>query len=317
MNSEFELFPEAASKVAGSVDAIYIFMVVLSAIMTIAIASTLIFFAIKYRRDAVVNRDQQPTSITRELTWIAAAVPVLLFIFIWGVKVCFELVRVPQGAMPINVVAKQWMWKFQHADGRREIDVLHVPAGRPVALTMVSQDVIHSFYVPAFRVKQDVLPGRYTTLWFQATKPGNYRLYCAEYCGTNHSRMIGKIVVQSPEDFEKWLAGESVGDVSPVSAGERLFGQFQCVNCHERMQGPNRGPSLVGIFGKTTPLASGDTATIDEQYLRESILRPAAKVVAGFQPIMPPYEGQIGEEHLLELIAYIKSLESSASGGSL
>jgi cytochrome c oxidase subunit II len=317
MNSEFELFPEAASKAAGSVDALYLFMIALSTVMTVAIAATLIFLAIKYRRDAVVNRDQQPTSITRELTWIAAALPVLMLIFFWGAKVCFELLKVPEGAMPINVVAKQWMWKFQHADGRREIDVLHVPVGRPVALTMVSQDVIHSFYVPAFRVKQDVLPGRYTTLWFEATKPGNYRLYCAEYCGTNHSRMVGRIVAQSPEDFAQWLAGDSEGDESPLSAGERLFGQFQCATCHERMQGPTRGPSLAGIFGKTTPLANGATATIDEEYLRESILRPAAKVVAGFQPIMPPYEGQIGEEHLLELIAYIKSLDTSADGGSL
>lgn len=317
MNSEFELFPEAASKAAGSVDALYLFMVALSVVITVAIASTLIYFAVKYRRDAVVNREQHPTSITRELTWIAAALPVLILIFVWGAKVCFELLKVPDGAMPITVVAKQWMWKFQHADGRREIDVLHVPVGRPIALTMISQDVIHSFYVPAFRVKQDVLPGRYTTLWFEATKPGDYRLYCAEYCGTNHSKMIGKIVAQSPEDFSDWLAGKTEDDASPISTGERLFAQFQCASCHDRMQGPNRAPSLAGIFGKTTPLANGDTATIDEQYIRESILRPASKVVAGFQPIMPPYEGQIGEEHLLELIAYIKSLKNPEDGASL
>lgn len=317
MNSEFELFPEAASKAAGSVDALFIFMVALSLVMSVLIAAMLLYFAIKYRRGTAVNRDQEPTSITTELTWIAAMLPVLLFIFFWGAKVCFELLKVPEGAMPINVVAKQWMWKFQHPDGRREIDVLHVPVGRPVALTMISQDVIHSFFVPAFRVKQDVLPGRYTTLWFEAAKPGNYRLYCAEYCGTNHSKMVGRIVALSQEDFAKWLAGENMADTSPISAGERLFGQLQCASCHERMQGPNRAPSLAGIFGKTTPLADGSTAVIDEEYLRESILRPAAKVVAGFQPIMPPYEGQIGEEHLLELIAYIKSLETPEDGAAL
>jgi len=188
--------------------------------------------------------------------------------------------------------------------------VLHVPVGKPVRLTMVSQDVIHSFFVPAFRVKQDVLPGRYTNVWFQATKPGSYRLYCAEYCGTNHSRMVGMIVAQTPADFAAWLAGDSSADEPPQVAGEKLFDQLQCGTCHRRDGEQGRGPSLIGVFGTNVPLTTGVAVRADDAYLRESILRPAEKVVAGFQPIMPTYEGQITEEGVMELIAYIKSLQA-------
>jgi cytochrome c oxidase subunit 2 len=310
MNTEFELFPDAASTAASQVDALYWFLVILSAVMSVAIAATLVFFAVKYRKSAAVDRTQRPTSISTELTWIFAALPVLLFIFVWGAKVGFFLMRPPADAMAINVVAKQWMWKFQHPDGRREIDTLHVPVGQSVRLTMVSQDVIHSFFVPAFRVKQDVLPGRYTNVWFQATKPGSYRLYCAEYCGTNHSRMVGTIVAQTPADFAAWLAGDSSADEPPQVAGEKLFDQLQCGTCHRRDGEPGRGPSLVGLFGANVPLTTGIAAQVDDAYLRESILRPAEKVVAGYQPLMPTYEGQISEEGVMELIAYIKSLQA-------
>jgi cytochrome c oxidase subunit 2 len=310
MNTEFELFPEAASTAAGSVDALYLFMVALSAVVSTAVAGLIVFLAVKYRRANVVDRAQRPTSIKMELSWIVLSVPVLMFIFVWGAKVCFFLFRAPEGAMPVTVVAKQWMWKFQHADGRREIDVLHVPINQPVRLTMISQDVLHSFFVPAFRTKQDVLPGRYTSVWFEATKPGDYRLYCAEYCGANHSRMIGRVVAQTPGDFADWLAGRGADDEPPHVTGGKLFEQFQCGTCHRSGADgvQSRGPSRAGISGQSVALTSGGTVVVDDAYLRESILRPAEKVVAGYQPLMPTFEGQLSEEQVLQLIAYIKTL---------
>lgn len=312
MNTEFELFPEAASTAAGSVDALYLFMVAFSAAMSVLVAGLIVFFAVKYRRGNAVERGQRPTSMKMELSWMIMSLPVLMFIFVWGAKVCFFLFRPPEGAMPITVVAKQWMWKFQHASGRREIDALHVPINQPVRLTMISQDVVHSFYVPAFRVKQDVLPGRYTSVWFEATKPGDYRLYCAEYCGTDHSRMIGRVIAQTPGDYADWLAGRGADDEPPAVTGGKLFEQFQCASCHVvgADGAQSRGPSLAGIYNRPVALASGGTATADEAYLRESILRPAAKVVAGYQPLMPTFEGQLSEEQVLALIAYIKTLDA-------
>ena len=309
MNTEFQLFPDAASTAAGSVDALYLFLVALSGVISAVIAGLVVFLAVRYRRSNVVDRAQAPTSNRMELVAISLMFPVLMLIFLWGAKVCFFLFRAPGGAMPVTVVAKQWMWKFQHADGRREIDALHVPVGQPVKLTMIIQDVIHSFYVPAFRVKQDVLPGRYTSTWFEATQPGEYRLYCAEYCGTNHSRMIGRVIVQTPDDFAAWLAGRSGDEEPPHVTGGKLFEQLQCASCH-RPSGETqaRAPALEGLFSKPVTLVGGESVAADEAYLRESILRPAAKVVAGYQPIMPTYEGQISEEGVMHLIAYIKSL---------
>jgi cytochrome c oxidase subunit 2 len=316
MNSTFQLFPDADSTAAGREDALYLFMVLLSPDMSVGIALAVIYLAVKYRRNANVDRSQKPTSVKAELTWIALSLPVLMFIFVWGAKVYFFVMRPPEGAMPVTLVAKHWMWKFQHPSGRREIDVLHVPVGQPVRLTMVSQDVIHSFFVPAFRVKQDVLPGRYTAAWFEATKPGRYRIYCAEYCGTNHARMKGTVVVQTPADFAAWMSGDSADDEPPQVAGEKRFEQLQCATCHRRDGEPGRGPPLAGLFGSNVRLTTGEIVAVDEAYLRQSILRPAAKVVAGFDPIMPTYEAQLNEEAVIELIAYIKSLvpaEASAS----
>jgi cytochrome c oxidase subunit 2 len=308
MNTEFELFPDAASTTAPPVDRLYMFMVWLSLALTLLVAALVIYFAVKYRRNNRVDRTQKPASVAMELSWMILSLPILMFIFFWGAKVCFFLVRPPANAMPITVVPKQWMWKFQHAGGRREIDTLHVPINQPVKLTMVSQDVIHSFYVPSFRVKQDVLPGRYTSVWFNATKPGEYRLYCAEYCGTNHSRMVGRVIAQTPGDFANWLAGSTGDDEPPEVTGGKLFEQLQCATCHQGGGGQQRGPALEGLHMKPVALADGSTVIADDAYLRESILRPATKVVAGYQPIMPPFEGQIDEEGVLHLIAYIKSL---------
>ena len=311
MNTSFQLWPDAGSTTAPTVDALFGFMLLLSLGITLAVAAALVYFCIKYRRNAMVDRTQKPTSIRMELTWMVLSLPVLMLIFVWGAVVAFRIMRAPENTMPITVVAKQWMWKFQHPDGRREIDELHVPVNQPMLLTMISQDVIHSFFVPAFRVKQDVLPGRYTSVWFEANQPGEYRLYCAEYCGTNHSRMSGKIVVQTPGDFAAWLSGRTDSVQSPPASGAELFTQFQCATCHRTDGQASRGPNLAGIFGQRVQLASGEQVSVDDAYLRESILRPATKVVAGFQPIMPAFENQLSEENVIELIAYIKSLTSA------
>jgi cytochrome c oxidase subunit 2 len=247
-----------------------------------------------------------------ELSWLIAPAPVLLFLFFWSSQVFLEIQRPPADAMVINCVARQWMWKFQHPSGRREIDELHVPVGRPVRMKMISEDVIHSFYVPAFRAKQDVLPGRFTTAWFEATKPGTYHLFCAEYCGTQHSKMVGKVHVMSPTEYEAWLSGKT-GDVSPQVAGAALFEQHRCGSCHGPSTVQSRGPTLEGIFGKMIPLADGTSVPADDTYLRESIVRPGAKIVAGYQNLMPTFEGQLSEEELNDLVAYIKSLSGPAA----
>jgi cytochrome c oxidase subunit 2 len=200
------------------------------------------------------------------------------------------------------------MWKLEHVEGQREINELHVPVGRDIEMIMTSQDVIHSFYVPAFRIKQDVLPGRYTTAWFRATKPGVYHLFCAEYCGTQHSGMIGQVVVMEPAQYEAWLSGGNTSG-SLASNGENIFQQLGCVTCH-RSDTQGRGPNLVGVFGKPVMLEDGRTVIADENYIRESILSPSAKVVKGFKPIMPVFQGLVSEEQLTELVAYVKSLSA-------
>jgi cytochrome c oxidase subunit 2 len=261
-----------------------------------------------------------------ELTWIVIPTILALGVYVWASRLYFDMLRVPAdpNALEISVVAKQWMWKFQHPEGQREVNTLHVPVGRRVKLQMISQDVIHSFYVPAFRVKQDVLPGRYTAAWFEATKPGQYHLFCAEYCGTQHSGMTGTVFVMEPANFERWLAdaaararapaqGPSAGPQTMAGAGEQLFQRFGCISCH-RPDGSGRCPSLVGVFGTQVQLESGQTVTADATYVRESILRPTAKVVAGYEPVMPSFEGQVTEEQIMQLIAYIRSLGSETRG---
>lgn len=312
--SDLSLFPEAASTVAGRVDAIFWFMTGLTAFLSGLIAAAIVYLGIRYRRGSRVDRTAYVPPLWLELSWILVPIPVLLFIFVWSSELFLEMQRPPADAMEIRVVARQWMWKLQHPSGRREIDELHLPTGRPVRLTMISEDVIHSFYVPAFRIKQDVLPGRYTTAWFEAKTPGTYHLFCAEYCGTNHSRMKGRIVVQSPSEYQAWLAGRSEG-ASPVVTGAQLFERFRCAGCHASPTGENRGPPLAGLAGRQVPLTDGRSVTADDTYLRESILRPSARIVAGFTPLMPAYEGQLGEEELNDLLAYIKSLAGDGPAG--
>jgi cytochrome c oxidase subunit II len=312
----FPLFPHQASIQAGQVDALYFFMVAVTAFFSLLIAGLIVFFAVKYRRR---SDDEVGVaihgSLALELLWTVIPLFIAMGMFGWGAKVFFDLSRAPAGAMEVFVVGKQWMWKVQHASGQREINELHVPVGRPVKLIMGSEDVIHSYYIPAFRVKADVIPGRYNTLWFQATKPGKYHLFCAEYCGTKHSGMIGSVVALEPADFQTWLSGGAVTD-SPVAAGEKLFQSLTCINCHlQGSQGQGRGPVLNNLFGHEVELQGGGKVLADEAYIRESIVMPQAKIVAGFPPIMPPFQGMVSEEQLLQLIAYIKSLTGPPAPG--
>jgi cytochrome c oxidase subunit 2 len=301
------LFPESASTMASRVDSLYFFLLALSTFFSLLIAGLIVFYAVKYRRRAADSVGSQiQGGLVLELTWTIVPLLITMVIFVWGASVFFAMSRPPDETINIYVVGKQWMWKFQHLDGQREINELHVPVGRPVKLIMTSEDVIHDVFVPAFRIKADVVPGRYTHLWFQSTKPGRYRLFCAEYCGTKHSGMIGQVVVMDPSEYQTWLSG-GASEGSLASAGAKLFQDLACNTCH-RPDAQGRGPVLEGLFGKTVTLQNGETLTVDEAYVRESILQPAAKIASGFQPIMPTFQGLVTEEQLLELIEYVKSL---------
>jgi len=303
------LFPERASTIAPRVDALYFFLLAIAIFFGLLIAGLIVYYAVKFHRrspDAVGARIHG--GMVLEVTWTVVPLLITMVIFVWGASVYFAMARPPDETLNIYVVGKQWMWKFQHLDGQREINELHVPVGRPVKLITTSEDVIHDFFVPAFRVKADVLPGRYVTIWFQPTRPGRYHLFCAEYCGTRHSGMIGEVVVMEPNEYETWLSG-GAAEGSLASAGAKLFQDLACNTCH-RPDAQGRGPVLEGLFGKTVTLQSGETVTVDEAYVRESILTPSAKITAGFQPIMPTFQGLVTEEQLLALIEYVKSLQA-------
>jgi cytochrome c oxidase subunit 2 len=318
MFTNFPFFPQQASVQAGQVDGVYFFLVAVTAFFSLLIATLVAVFAIKYRRRHAHEVGVAiHGSLALELLWTIIPLGIVMVMFVWGAKVFFNLYRAPAGAMEVYVVGKQWMWKIQHADGQREINELHVPVGRPVKLIMGSEDVIHSFFIPAFRVKADVIPGRYNTLWFQATKPGRYHLFCTEYCGTRHSGMIGSVIAMEPTDYQAWLSGGGASD-SPVAAGQKLFTSLACVTCHvQNAQG--RGPVLTNLFGSKVELQSGTAVVADEAYIRESIVNPQAKIVAGFQPIMPTFQGLVTEEQLLQLISYVRSLSqqpATPAGGA-
>lgn len=307
------LFPEQASSFAPRVDELYLFLVALTAFFTLLIAGLLGVFAIRYRRRSPHDQPQRVIEAKAlEITWIAVPLAIVTGVFFWSAWLYVLMSRPPRDAIDVYVVGKRWMWKVQHGTGQREINELHVPVGVPIRLNLASEDVIHSFYVPAFRMKKDAVPGRYNVAWFQASKPGRYHLFCAEYCGTQHSGMIGWIHAMEPAQFQAWLAGGAAG-VSLAAAGERLFDELACVTCH-RADSQARGPALDGLFGKPVRLANGETVTADESYLRESILTPSARIVAGFQPVMPTYQGLVSEEGLLQLIVYIQSLKAPAGG---
>jgi cytochrome c oxidase subunit II len=304
------LLPDAASTEAHRVDTLFYFMLALCGFVAAGVCVLVVFFAVKYRRRTegqLALPSRSPKWV--ELTWTIVPLCIFLGIFVWGARVYFALARPPRNAIEINVVAKQWMWKFQHPEGQREINQLHIPVNQPVKLTLASEDVIHSFYVPAFRIHQDVLPvapGRpYRTVWFEATETGSFHLFCSQYCGTQHSGMVGEIVVMSAADYQRWLS--SGGEGSLASMGQKLFRQLACNECHSGTA-EARAPSLDGLFGSLVYLQDGTTVRADESYIRQSILDPRAQTVAGFQPIMPTFQNQLDEEQVLELIAYIKSL---------
>lgn len=303
---------------AGRVDALYFFLVALTAFFTIAISAVVIYFALKYRRKAREDAGVPiHGSLWLEATWTGIPLLIVLFIFGWSASIFFSMARPPAETLDIYVVGKQWMWRFQHPSGPSEVNELHVPAGANVKLMMTSQDVIHDLYIPDFRVKADVLPGRYTHLWFNATKPGRYRLYCAEYCGTNHSGMTGWVEVMEPAAYQAWLAG-GTGRGTMAQSGEKLFTDLACATCH-KADTSGRGPALLGLYGRSVSLEDGGPVEADEAYIRESIVNPRAKMVAGFQPLMPTFQGLVSEEGLLQLIEYIKSLQakpSNATGGA-
>jgi len=307
MWTNFPLLPESASSISPGVDLLFWLLVAISFVFSALIFVLVFVFAVRYRRR---RADEIPRpilgSLRLELFWSVTPAVIALAVFVYGTYIYFRNATPPAGATELYVVGKQWMWKLQHPEGQREINELHVAVGRPVKLTMATEDVIHSFYIPAFRVKMDVVPGRYTSLWFTPTKVGKYHLFCAEYCGTKHSGMTGWVHVMEQVDYENWLSGRATGETM-AETGRKLFERFGCFSCH-RSDAPGRGPVLEGLYGSTVLLERGERVTADEAYIRESILRPSAKIAAGYRTQMPTFQGQITEEGLLQIIAYIKSL---------
>ncbi len=309
MFQNLPLFPSQASTLAHRVDVFFYFLCAVAIFFSTLIFVLIVVFAVKYRRRSPGEVGAPiEGNIPIEIFWSVVPLGITMVMFGWGALIYFEIFTPPKNALEIDVVGRQWMWKAQHAEGQSEINELHVPAGRPVQLRMTSEDVIHSFFVPAFRVKMDVLPGRYTTLWFHPTRPGAYHLFCAEYCGTLHSGMLGTIYVMEPADFQRWLGEGAIG-VSMADAGAELFQRLGCGMCH-RPDGKGQGPPLAGIFGRTVKLQSGGTAVADENYIRESIVDPNAKITAGYPAVMPTFRGLASEDGILQIIAYLKSLRS-------
>ena len=316
MFSGIPLFPEQASTIAPRVDNLYFFIVAVTAFFAVLVSVVVIVFAVKYRTDdplAVGSRIHG--SIPLELGWSIVPFIIAVVIFAWASDVFFDLVRPPDQTLEVYATGKRWMWKFQHIDGQNEINELHVPVGRAVKVTFTSEDVLHSMYFPSFRVKADAIPGRYSTVWFTASKVGEYHLFCAEYCGTRHSGMVGRVVVMEPAAYQSWLSG-TLGTTSLSQRGEQLFNDLACNTCH-RSDGTGRGPSLVAKFGKQERLESGATVTVDESYVRESILTPQAKLVLGYKPLMPTFQGLVSEENVLALVEYVKSLQASGGGSAV
>jgi len=300
----FQIRPDQASTIAQGVDYLYYFLTAIDLFFTAVIFLTIVYFALRYRRRSEQDQPKQiEGSLPLEIAWILIPLGICVVVFLWGTSLFIRNSRPPAASTEIFVVGKQWMWKLQHPEGVEEINELHVPVNQPIKLTMTSEDVIHDFSVPAFRVKKDVVPGMYTTLWFQATKTGRFDLYCDQYCGTNHSLMRGEVIVMEPTEYEQWLSGGIRGGTMAQS-GAKLYDQLACITCH----GTGKGPPLTGIYGKPVKLSDGKTVVADDAYLRESVLYPSAKIVEGYRPIMPTFKGQVTEEQLLQLIAYIKSL---------
>lgn len=312
MWKDFPLFPDKATELAGEVDQLTFVFLAIALFFSLLVATLVVYFAIRYRRRSEGQIGEvEETGIWLEIVWSAIPLVILLGMFFWGAKIYIKAYRPPSDAVEYFVTGKQWMWKFQHPEGNREINHLHVPVGQRIRLTMTSEDVIHSFFVPAFRVKADVLPGRYTSIWFEANKTGTFTLFCAEFCGAEHSQMLGSIIVMEPQDYEQWLA-QGQPEKGVISSGEALFSKYVCNTCHYP-DSAARAPILHGIWGEEVVLGDGESVVVDANYVRESILEPTAKLVKGYQPLMPTYQGQVSEEELVQLISYVRSLTSGTA----
>ena len=305
--SGMRFLPPAASEQAHTVDFIFYGLVVVSVVISLAVLITGVTFAIRYRRGSKAKRGQLPDWISREVEigWTVATLFAFVFFFWFAGAAFLAEYKAPPNSLEIHVVGKQWMWKIEHPDGAREINELHVPAGVPVRLVMISQDVIHSFFLPALRIKQDVLPDRYTEESFIADKTGTYSLFCAEYCGTDHARMGGSLVIQSPANYQAWV--EAQPQVADLAAeGRTLFTSQGCSGCHGETD-HTKAPNLAGVYGRYVTLADGRTLRADAAYLRDSIMQPKKDVVAGYQPIMPSYRDSLSEGQIFRILAYLKS----------
>jgi cytochrome c oxidase subunit 2 len=312
---DFPLFPDRASSLAGQVDAVFCYALAITLFFTMLICVLILTLAIRYRRGAKVDRSHPMNHNTiLEVTWISIPLLLALVLFAWATVVYFDVYKPPADASELYVQGRQWMWEIRHPGGKRELNELHVPVNRDVKLTMTSEDVIHSFFIPAFRTKQDVVPGRYSQLWFRPTRTGRFHLFCAEYCGTKHSGMIGWVVVMEPADYERWLGTGSVG-ATLAAEGAKLFKSYGCSGCHG-LNASVRAPLLDGVFGHPVPLETGQVITADERYIRDSIYLPKSEVVAGYKPVMPTFKDHMGEDDLLKILAYIKSLGSHEAQGS-
>ncbi|HEY0781556.1 MAG TPA: cytochrome c oxidase subunit II [Thermoanaerobaculia bacterium] len=315
---EFTLpfFPQEASSVAGQVDLMFAVWVVISLFFTALIAVLILAFMVRYRRKSVDEVGaSEKAGMWLEVTWSVIPLLIMLAMFAWGARVYYEVHVQPTHENVVQYwgTGRQWMWKFQHPEGNREINSLHLPLGQAVQLTLTSEDVIHNVSIPAFRLKQDVVPGTYVSIWFKPTKVGEYHLFCSQYCGAEHSKMTGTVTVMEPLAYAAWLSGGPAAGQSPVASGAQLFQSLACVTCHTAAPGrEQRGPSLNGVFGHPVALEGGRTVIADESYVRESILTPMAKVVLGYQPVMPTFQGQVSEEQLAQLVAYVKSLGNAA-----
>ena len=306
------LFPEQASTFAKDVDALYLFIVSVSAFFALAVTVAVVVFGIVYRRrhDGEVGARIEG-NLPLELLWSVIPTMISMVMFGWGASSFYHMRTPPTEALNVYAVGKQWMWKFQHLEGQREINELHVPVGKAVKVTITSEDVIHSLYFPSFRTKIDAIPGRYTQLWFEPTKVGTYHIFCTEYCGTNHSGMIGQVHVMEAADYQAWLSGGGI-EGTLVERGARLFQDLACSTCHLDT-GLGRGPSLKDIVGTQVDLADGSAALVEEGYLRESIINSQAKIVKGYQPLMPTFQGLVSEDNLVALVEYVKSLSPTAT----
>jgi cytochrome c oxidase subunit 2 len=303
---QFRLFPPEASSSASHIDWLFLALTLVSLFFVVVVFLPITFFAIKYRRGSSADRSNPSSgSNLLEAGWTLFPILLSIGLFVWGATTYYQMQRPPRDALQVQVVGKQWMWKVQHAEGKKEINELHLPLGRTVNLTLASEDAIHSFFIPAFRVKQDAVPGRYTSEWFRPTRLGEYHLFCAEYCGTNHSRMVGRVVVMDPAQYERWLGTGEAGQ-SVVLEGERLFRERGCSGCHEG-KSTIHAPLLQGIYGRQVPLASREVITVDDQYLRDSILLPGKQISAGYDNLMPSFAGHISEAEVMQIIAYLKS----------